>query len=134
MKKSEKQPEATQPKTKVCNRCHQEKPIQSDYRIHKSGYVLTVCRVCEREISRNRARSKKVIPTTESKTPATFTIKTKRGKEFIVSTEAFVGARMVTNGEHTLYFPAGSSKDDTRSAFISHFKCHTTSISTKIIE
>lgn len=133
MKKSEKQPEATQPKTKTCRHCGVLRPIEN-FRVHKSSYVLGVCRDCEREISRNRARSKKVIPTTESKNLATITIKTKKGKEFIVSTDPSSGARMVTNGEHTLYFPAGTSKDEARSAFASHFACPTSGISTKIVE
>jgi hypothetical protein len=133
MKKSEKRPEATQPQTKVCNRCHTEKDI-NEFRTHKSGYVLNQCRSCEKAVALARSRSKKGIPAPiETDSPSIFTITTKKGKEYKVTTETFSGARMVTNGEHTLYFPVGTSKDASRSAFSSYYGS-STGISTKIVE
>lgn len=121
MKKSEKQPEATQPKSKTCTKCNIEKPIE-DFRTHKSGYVLNQCREREKKTAFARIQAKKGTPSSATpESPTTFTIKTKKGKEFTVSTEPFAGARMVTNGEHTVYFTFGTGKDVARSAFISFY-------------
>jgi hypothetical protein len=133
MKKSEKQPEATQPKTKVCTKCNSELPIEN-FRIHKSGYVLNQCRSCEKEIALARARTKKGNPLPAAATPTTFTITTKKGKEFLASLEPTSGSRKATNGDNVLYFPAGTTRDEARSAFAIHFNCQMTGISTEVVE
>jgi hypothetical protein len=134
MKKSEKQPEVTQPKTKVCTKCNIEKPIE-DFRIHgSSGFVLNQCRICEKEIALARARMKKGNPIPAAATPTTFIITNRKGKEFLVSLEPTPGCRKVTNGEHTLYFPVGTSKDEGRSAFVKHFGCSMNGVSTQVVE
>jgi hypothetical protein len=123
---------------KVCTKCNVEKPI-SDFRIHgKSLFVLNQCRSCEKAIALARARAKKgnpihtdpVTPTT----PTTFTITTKKGKEYLVSLEPITGSRKVTNGEHTLYFPVGTTKDEGRSAFVKHVGCSMHGVSTQVVE
>ena len=138
MKKSEKQPEATQPKTKVCTKCNTEKPIE-DFRIHgTSGYVLNQCRSCEKEIALARARAKKGTPAstevTTLNTSTTFTITNKKGKKYQASLESTPGSRKATNGENVLYFPAGTTRDEARSAFAIHFNCQMTGISTEVVE
>ena len=135
MKKSENQPEATQPKPKVCTKCNTEKPTE-DFRIHggKSHFVLNQCRSCEKEIALARARMKKGHPLPAAATPTTFTITTKKGKEFHASLEPTPGSRKATNGENVLYFPAGTTRDEARSAFAIHFNCQMTGISTEVVE
>lgn len=133
MKKSEKQAEANKPKTKVCAKCATEKPIE-DFRIHgTSGFVLNQCRICEKEASLARIRSKKGNPS-PSTTLSTFTITTKKGNEFQASLELIPGGRKATNGEQTLYFPAGTTRDEARSAFSTHFLCSMTGIATEVVE
>ena len=133
MKKSEKQPETTQPKTKTCTKCSSELPIEN-FRTHKSGYVLNQCRSCEKEIACARARAKKGNPLPTAAMPTIFTITTKKGKEFQVSLEPTPGTRKATNGENILYFPAGTTRDEARSAFATHFCCPMTGISTEVVE
>jgi hypothetical protein len=134
MKKSEKKPEAIQPKTKVCTKCNIEKPFE-DFRIHgTSGFVLNQCRFCEKEISLARARMKKGTPTPAATIPSNFTITTKKGKEFQASLEPTPGSRKATNGENVLYFPAGTTRDEARTAFSIHFNCSMTGISTEVVE
>jgi len=126
--------EKEQSETKVCTKCNSELPIEN-FRTHKSGYVLNQCRSCEKEIALARARAKKGNPLSVAATPTTFTITTKKGKEFQASFEPIPGGRKATNGEHTLYFPAGTSRDEARSAFSIHFNCPTmTGISTAVVE
>ena len=133
MKKSENQPEATQPKTKDCTKCNSELTIEN-FRTHKSGYVLNQCRSCEKEIALARARAKKGSPLPSITAPSAFTITTKKGKEFQASLEPTSGSRKATNGEHILYFPAGTTRDEARSAFATHFSCPMTGISTEVVE
>jgi hypothetical protein len=137
MKKSEKQPEVTQPKTKVCTKCNSELPIES-FRTHgTSGFVLNQCRSCEKSIALARSKAKKgTFAPTEPATPSTttFTITTKKGKEFQASLEPTSGSRKATNGENVLYFPAGTTRDEARSAFAIHFNCQMTGISTEVVE
>jgi len=131
MKKSEKQHEANKPKPKVCTKCNTEKPIE-DFRTHKSGYVLNQCRSCEKEIALARSKAKKGTPVPV--TSSTFIITTKKGKEFQASMEPTPGSRKATNGEHTLYFPSETTRDESRSAFATHFSCPMTGISTEVVE
>lgn len=134
MKKSEKQSEATQPKTKICTKCNSELPIEN-FRIHgTSHFVLNQCRSCEKEIALARARAKKGNPIPAAATPTNFTITTKKGKEFQASFERTSGSRKATNGENVLYFPAGTTRDEARSAFAIHFNCQMTGISTEVVE
>ena len=133
MKKSEKLPEATQPKTKVCTKCNSELSIEN-FRTHKSGYVLNQCRSCEKEIALARTHAKKGTPTPAAATPTNFTITTKKGKEFQASLEPTPGSRKATNGENVLYFPEGTTRDEARSAFAIHFNCQMTGISTEVVE
>jgi len=137
MKKSEKQPEAIQPKTKTCTKCNSELPIEN-FRTHKSGYILNQCRSCEKSIAlaRSHQAKKSTIATTEPATPSTttFTITTKKGKEFQASLEPIPSGRKATNGENVLYFPAGTTRDEARSAFAIHFNCQMTGISTEVVQ
>jgi len=133
MKKSEKQSETTQPKTKVCTKCNSELSIEN-FRTHKSGYVLNQCRSCEKEIALARSKAKKGNPLPAAATPTTFTITTRKGNEFQASLEPIPGGRKVTNGEHTLYFPAGTTRDQGRLIFSNHFNCQMTGISTEVVE
>lgn len=135
MKKSEKQTETIQPKTKLCTKCNTEKPTE-EFRTHKSGYTLNQCRSCEKEIALARSKAKKgnPAPTEPATTSPTFTITTKKGKEFQASLEPIPGGRKATNGEHTLYFPTGTTRDEARSAFAIHFNCQMTGISTEVVE
>ena len=122
---------------KVCTKCNIEKPI-SDFRIHgKSLFILNQCRSCEKSIALARSNAKKGNPApTHPATPATtsFTITTKKGKEFQVFLEAIPGFRKATNGEHILYFAEGTTRDEARSAFSFHFNCPMTGISTEVVE
>ena len=133
MKKTENQPEAFQPKTKTCTKCNIEKSTE-EFRTHKSGYVLNQCRSCEKEIALARVHAKKGNPIPIAATPTTFTIATRKGKEFQASLEPIPGGRKVTNGEHTLYFPVGTTKDEGRSAFVKHVGCSMHGVSTQVVE
>ena len=133
MKKSEKQPEATQTKTKVCTKCNSELPIEN-FRVHKNSFVLNQCRECERSVALARAKFKKGNPLPSIIAPSTFTITTKKNKEFHASLEPTSGSRKATNGENVLYFPVGTTRDEARSAFAIHFNCQMTGISTEVIE
>jgi hypothetical protein len=134
MKKTEKQPEANQPKTKVCTKCNSELPIEN-FRIHgTSGFVLNQCRSCEKSIALARSQAKKGTFTPATPAPTTFTITTKKGKEFQASLEPIPGGRKATNGENVLYFPAGTTRDEGRLAFATHFSCLMTGISFGVVE
>ena len=125
--------EKEQSETKVCTKCNTEKPIE-DFRTHKSGYVLNQCRSCEKSIALARSQAKKGTLTPATPSTTTFTITTKKGKEFQVSLEPTPGCRKVTNGEHTLYFPVGTTKDEGRSAFVKHVGCSMHGVSTQVVE
>jgi hypothetical protein len=117
---------------KVCTKCKVEKPI-SDFRIHgKSLFILNQCRSCEKEIALARSKAKKGNPAPVAS--STFTITTKKGKEFQASLKPTPGCRKATNGENVLYFPAGTTRDEARSAFSIHFNCPMTGISTVVVE
>lgn len=123
---------------KVCTKCNVEKPI-SDFRIHgKSLFILNQCRSCEQEIALARAHAKKNNPApTEPATPisSTFTITTKKGKEFQASLEPIPVGRKATNGEHTLYFLPGTTRDEARAIFVIRYNCGSmTGISTAVVE
>jgi len=119
---------------KVCTKCNVEKPI-SDFRVHgKSLFILNQCRSCEKEIALARARAKKGNPIPAATTPSTFTITTKKGKEYQASLEPTPGSRKASNGENVLYFPAKTTRDEARSAFSIHFNCPMTGISTAVVE
>jgi hypothetical protein len=125
--------EKEQSETKVCTKCNTEKPIE-DFRTHKSGFSLNQCRSCEKEIALARARAKKGNPIPAATTPSTFTITTKKGKEFQASLEPIPKGRKATMGENTLYFHAGTTRDEARSAFSAHFLCSMTGIATEVVE
>jgi len=110
--------------TKVCKKCGRELPM-TEFRIHKSGFVLNQCKDCERISA--KARSKKT---------GMFTVTTKSGKTYKVSGKPISGGRKVvsTATDKVLYVPANITRDEARSIFATYAKVPYTGISATVVE
>ena len=110
--------------TKVCTKCGRTLPV-SEYRVHKSGFVLNQCLDCERTAAKSR----------NAKRRGQFNVTTRTGKTYKVSTSPLKGGRKVTsaNSEKVLYVPAGVNRDEARSIYATYAQVPYTGISATTI-
>lgn len=121
-----------EPTSKVCKVCGNDKPI-AEFRLHKSGYRLGKCYVCEK--ASWKTRTKKVKDTTEAASTL-FPVTTKAGQTFTVSTFPIKGGRKVVSPatDKILYTPAEVTRDQARSIFQVYAEVPRAGISASIVE
>jgi NAD-dependent SIR2 family protein deacetylase len=120
--------------TKVCTKCGETKPT-TDFRIHKSGFHLNQCRECERAANRARTAARKAAK--GSPAPTTFSVTTKSGKEYQVSSVAILGGRKVvsTASDKVIFTAPEVSRDEARAIYAAYAGVPNTGISaTKVVE
>jgi ssDNA-binding Zn-finger/Zn-ribbon topoisomerase 1 len=110
-------------KTKVCTKCGRTLPV-SEYRVHKSGFVLNQCLDCERTAAKSRNAKRRGI----------FTVTTKNGKTYQVSTAPMKTGRKVTSTSTDKVLYVGNvSRDEARSIFATYAGVPYTGISATTI-
>jgi hypothetical protein len=98
--------------SKVCKSCDTEKPIE-DFRLHKSGYRLGKCYVCEKLSWKSRTIKQITFP------GIIIPMISKSGEEFDMYTYPVTGTKKVSSKvtEKVLYVPTNISRDVARSLF-----------------
>lgn len=114
-------------KTKKCTKCGRELPVEN-FRTHKpTGFVLNQCKDCEREASRNRAKSNKNTGTT--------TVEVK-GVNYTVSNSPIPGGRKLSspNTDQVVYVAKGIGRDLARAIFVKVARVPYTGVSATVVE
>jgi hypothetical protein len=121
--------EAVAVKTKICTKCGGEK-VESEFRTHKSGFVLNQCKECERAATKARRLAK----ATASELTLV-TVVTKSGKEIEASTKPLAGGRKASSplSDKVLYFASGVTRDTARIAFSAFANVPTTGIQCPLV-
>jgi hypothetical protein len=121
--------EAVAVKTKICTKCGGEK-VESEFRTHKSGFVLNQCKECERAATKARRLAKASTPAPAVEEVTVVTVKTKSGKLIEASTIPLAGGRKASspNSDKVLYFASGVTRDTARIAFSAFAGVPTTGI------
>jgi len=111
--------------SKVCKSCDTEKPIE-DFRLHKSGYRLGKCYVCEKLSWKIKRRHSE---------PVTLSITTKSGNVFVGSTVPINGGKKITSSysDKVLYVSPSITRDQSRSMFEVYGNVKRNQISVKLV-
>lgn len=118
---------ATLTEKKICRKCGNELTMDN-FRVHKTGFILNQCKLCESTSSKIRARVNRNQETRNE----TISIKTKSGKEYQASLKPIAGGRKayVVNGT-VIYFTSDVNRDQARCAYSAYAKVPMTGILTE---
>jgi len=130
-----KKQETTEPTSKVCKVCGNEKPI-GEFRLHKNGYRLGKCYACEKEAWKGRSKKTGNQSDTATAAAALFPVTTKAGQTFNVSTFPIKGGRKVTSPstDMVLYTSPEVTRDQARAIFQVYANVPRTGISASVVE
>ena len=120
-----------EPTSKVCKVCGDDKPI-AEFRLHKNGYRLGKCYVCEKASWKKRNKKE---DTTEAASTL-FPVTTKNGQVFNVSSTPIKGGRKVISPatDKVLYTSPEVTRDQARAILMAYADVPRTGISASVVD